>query len=321
MNKPSILPTDLVTLILEYVPSCSLALLKEHGPYSQLILESPNIWRHFSLNLHADLNRITHNNPLICLQSITIPKTSWCLYYQSHKGPKCHFSDRGSLRKPFYYHEAHVLNMYRNHQNELIYLNLYISMDTMNEIILHWLNETYGLDHNNHQSLTLLTNLFIPIQFVKKVRILCYLSHINNTLSFLAHYLSDINHQRNFANKRDANTVSFDSRLQIDMDCFMHVRPNSAIPAPSDHAFPNYNLNPKPLKKLVTIKSLIVDNCDLTRQFNIQQTTPFNALPNLQCLILCCSYVSFYSSTLTTIHSMLFSSKYQPFYTLWQSFS
>ena len=267
MNNDSILPKDLVTIVFEYVPSCTLKLLQANNGYNKLILQSPNIWKHYSINLYADLKRISHNNPLITLQSISIPNTSWSLYYQSYK--------------------SQITNN-NNEKNESIYLNIYLSINTMNEIILDWLNNS-----NNTN------NLLIPFEFVKKIRILCYLSHIHNTLNFLAHYLSNIKNEKS------------QSRLQIDMDCFMHAR---------SQLYSNQNKSNE-LQNLLSIKNLIVDNCDLTRQFSLQQSKTFEVLPNLECLTLCCSYVSFYSSTLTTIHSMLFSSKYKPFYILWESFS
>eukprot|EP01083_Nonionella_stella_P092144 257849_1 len=113
MNTNCALPTDLVSIILECVPSCTLKLLQANNGFTQSILQAQNIWRHLSVNLYADLERILNNNPLIELQSIAIPNTPWLVHYQDYKKHKDH--------------------------DEMIYLNIYISIQTMNQIIVKWI--------------------------------------------------------------------------------------------------------------------------------------------------------------------------------------
>lgn len=344
-ESKSILPTDLLTILFEYVPSGMLALLEANNGFTKMILQSPNIWRHYNLNLYADLQRIQRNNPFIDIESITIPNTNYKIFYQTHRNDQDN-ENRLSLSEQVWRHqdyEDHILKCYHIDSNEMIYLNLYIAVDTMNDIVLNWLNARFGLGYEEEDKFV---PLFIPFEYLRKIRILCYLSHINNTLNYLADYLSNVNQLRieaiprrlsvtkamckyrdtrktlatstskdlgNGSNDVGVDLVTFQTRLQMDMDCFMHSQ--SALQIPT-HRRPTGHFS-----DLNTITNLIVDNCDLTRQFSTDQTRPFQALPNVETLTLCCSYVSFYSSTLTTIHSMLFSSKYQPFYALWEGFA
>ena len=235
MNE-CLLPSDIISIVFEYAPSCTLSLLQsQHDDrYCRLILQAPNIWKQFSLNLCADLDRMSRNNPQIRLQSISIPNSRRSLFYFSG-------------------------------MDECICLNIYLRVDANDKIdpFLH---------------------LLIPIEFVKKIRIFSPF-----LLDFLANYLSKMSE-----NKR------FWSRLQIEMDCFVHIRS---------------------LTKMEKIKNLIINNCDLTRQFSSSQANSLCALPNVEVLTLCRSVVSFYSSTLTAIHCMLLSKKYLPFFKVWERFS
>lgn len=270
-QNTSILPSDLLLVILELVPSATLRLLQSNDAfYRELVLGSPRIWRHFALNLYADVDRIRRNNRLVEMASISIPGTAWSLHFQQHKTGQ-------NIRNDGYEHQ--IMEYYR-HNDERISLNLYMSIPTTNAMISEWM------------STGSLAPLLIPMELLKKIRIGCYMRAIMHTLNFLACHLSS------------QGDVAQHTRISMDMDCLMHSQLST-----------NQGLHP-----LHSVTSLIIDNADLTRQFSAEQTRPFSALPNVECLTLCCSYISFYSSTLTTIHSMLFSSKYRPFYSLWQGF-
>ena len=88
-QNTSVLPSDLLLLIFELVPSATLRLLQSDDTfYRDLLLQSPRIWSHFALNLFADINRIRRNNRLMEMASIAIPGTAWSLHFQQHRAER-----------------------------------------------------------------------------------------------------------------------------------------------------------------------------------------------------------------------------------------
>lgn len=337
------LPSDLISIILEFSPSSVLKLLSSsfvkkninilEKEILTIIMKSPNIWKHFSLYFNVDINCISHqNNPSIALDSIPIPSTSCSIYYQrsmlDNNSEKYQTSETVQTTKtqseltldimqnlsPFVRYSSSFItnNMASNFVNNTC--NSVKDDNELNVLNFYITDETinkiigYWSTLNRNQKSRF--DIGLPIEFMKKFHLFKNdnSSAISEIINFLAEYLFIKLQNRYQATKNNEHQSILPSKLPF-FNC-LQIDMNCFLNIQRNISINSANHECLECD-LTTVQHLLLNNCNLIKKINTSNERTIKSFPNIKIL----SFVDCYlyrnisppSSTLSIIDSIIFS--------------